>query len=369
MRAPERGVTSTWVGLGALATVLALVGSCSGSEPDPDPPAGPTLERAVEEHLATQDIFDDVRAVLVWQGDELVLEQYRGTTGEEYCDTQSVTKSVMSTLVGIAIDEGHIAGVDARLDQLLPDYSAQMRPAVAATTLEQVLTGTAGFAGSVLDPSLDFTRAEDWTAAALRDARPSTASEFAYSDGGAHLLSAILEEATGSPVLEYAQSSLFDPLGIVTEPATQPLAVPRNVDRYLEADFAWAIDPQGRNTGWSALKLRPEDMLKIGLLHLRDGVWEGEQVVSTSWVREATRSHVEASGAGEGYGYMWWVGEADDAPAYRAWGYGGQLIEVVPEQDLVVVVCSGGTSEEQLSRLTPDVILYLADEVIARSLD
>jgi CubicO group peptidase (beta-lactamase class C family) len=358
------------VSAGVLSVTLALAGACTGSQPEAKTDSsGPTLDVAVEEHLATQDIFEDVRAVLVSQDGELVLEDYRGTDATAYWDAQSVTKSVVSTLIGIAIDEGRIDGVEARLGQLLPDYAPQMDPAVADVTLEDVLTMRAGFAGSVYDPPTDFIGTPDWIAAILAEARPSAAREFAYSNDGAHLLSAVLEEATDMPVLEYARSRLFDPLGIDTRPVAQPLAVPRNVDAYLGADFAWAVDPQGLNTGWGGLKLRPDDMLKLGLLHLRGGEWQGRQIVSPTWVQQATRAHVEASGAGEGYGYMWWVGEADDAAAYRAWGYGGQLIEVVPDQDLVVAVNAEGTFEESTSRLAPDVILYLADEVIARALD
>ena len=91
----------------------------------------------------------------------------------------------------------------------------------------------------------------------------------------------------------------------------------------------------------------------------------GRQLVSADWVAEATRSHVEASGAGEGYGYLWWVDEADGSPSYRAWGYGGQLLEVVPERDLVVVVVSDVDLTGARSRLTPDLFDYLVDEIVA----
>lgn len=304
-----------------------------------------------------------VRAVIVATGDEVVLAEYRGADGDDFLDTESVTKSVMATLVGIALDEGLIEGVDATLGELLPHET--MSREVAATTLEQVLTMTGGFAGSFHAPTQDFSRTRDWTQAILRDVDPAEAGAFAYSNDGAHLLSAVLAEATGTSVLDYARRVLLDPLGVDSRPAGQPLAVPRNVPTYEAADFAWPVDPQGRATGWGLLKLTPQDLLALGRLHLDGGRWNGAQVVSADWIDEATRSHVEASGAGEGYGYLWWVEEADGSPSYRAWGYAGQMVEVVPERGLVVVVASEVDLLGPPSRLTPDLFDHMVDEIVA----
>ncbi len=364
--------TRTLAGLTVLLLICVVLVSCTSSaEPDSPPGAGTRLSSAevkaltteVAAYLGSQDIFDDVRAVLVATGDEVVLAEYQLAGPEDFFGTESVTKSVMSTLVGIAVGDGLIEGVDATLGELLPDRA--MPPEVAATTLEQVLTMTGGFAGTWFDPDQEFMRAPDWTLAVLRDAAPADAGTFAYSDGGAHLLSAVLTEATGTSVLSYARRILLDPLGVDSRPAAQPLAVRRNAAAYDAADFAWPVDPQGRALGWVLLKLRPEDLLAFGRLHLAEGRWEGRQVVPADWVAEATRSHVEASGAGEGYGYLWWVDEADGSPSYRAWGYGGQLVEVVPERDLVVVVASEVDLEGPVSRLRPDLFDYLVDEIVA----
>lgn len=365
--------TRRLAGLTVLLLISAVPVSCtSTAEPDASATgAGAPLSSGEVEELATevadylgsQDIFDDVRAVIVATGDEVVLAEYQLADPGDYVDTESVTKSVMSTLVGIAVDQGLIDGVDATLGDLLPDE--RMSRDVADTTLEQVLTMTGGFAGSYLEPTQDFVRSRDWTQAVLADADPSAAGSFAYSNDGAHLLSAVLTEATGTSVLAYARRVLLDPLGVESRPAAQPLAVRRNVAAYEAADFAWPVDPQGRATGWGLLKLRPEDLLALGRLHLAGGRWEGTQVVSADWVAEATRSHVEASGAGEGYGYLWWVDEADGSPSYRAWGYAGQMVEVVPERDLVVVVASEVDLLGPTSRLTPDLFDYLVDEVVA----
>lgn len=366
--APTRTLAGLTV---ALLICVVLVSCTSSAEPDSSTGAGAPLSSSevealtteVAAYLGSQDIFDDVRAVLVATGDEVVLAEYQLAGPEDFFGTESVTTSVMSTLVGIAIGDGLIEGVDATLGELLPDET--MRPEVAATTLEQVLTMTGGFAGTWFDPDQEFMRAPDWTRAVLRDAEPAEAGTFAYSDGGAHLLSAVLSEATGTSVLSYARRVLLDPLGVDSRPAAQPLAVRRNAAAYDAADFAWPVDPQGRALGWVLLKLRPEDLLAFGRLHLAEGRWEGRQVVPADWVAEATRSRLEASGAGEGYGYLWWVDEADGSPSYRAWGYGGQMVEVVPERDLVVVVASEVDFEGPTSRLRPDLFDYLVDEIVA----
>jgi len=164
---------------------------------------------------------------------------------------------------------------------------------------------------------------------------------FAYASAGSHLLSAILVEATGRSVLDYARDKLFNPLGISTDPATEPLAVEENLPVYEAASFAWPVDPQGLHLGDAFLKISARDMAKIGQLMLAGGRLDEKQIVPALWVTESTRAHVPTGGYGPGgddYGYHWWVTTADGHDAFVAAGFGGQLIEVVPDLDLVVVV-------------------------------
>jgi CubicO group peptidase (beta-lactamase class C family) len=289
----------------------------------------------------SSETFKRVRGVVVIADGRTVFEQYYNGSASQARDVESVTKSVMSTLVGIALDEGKLHSLDQNLAELLPSYAASMKPAVAAITLRQVLTMTAGFAGEPTDNSSNssaFTASPDWVRGVLSDVVQEPGKGFDYSNGDAHLLSAILVTATGQSVLDYARVKLFDPLGIVTRPAAQPLAVASNIPAYDRAAFAWPVDPQGRNTGWTLLKLRPADMAKIGMLYLNGGQWNGRRIVSAAWVREATKAQVPGVRTGDAYGYMWWVTTADGDPAFLASGFGGQMIEVVPRRRLVVVV-------------------------------
>ena len=314
----------------------------------------------------------DVQAVVVLRDDTTVFEGYYGTTAREFHDTRSVTKSVMSTLIGIAIADGSIAGVEATLADLLPDHRAEMTPAVARTTLDQVLSMTAG-----LPDNWDGQAGDAWvfakdpvtTILATPVRRPGEV--FAYSDTGPQLLAAILERATGQPLLDYARKKLLDPLGVDTRPAAQPEMTPKGEISYRSSDFAWPVDSTGLNLGAGRMKLRPRDMANFGSLFLARGRWHGHQVVPAAWVAAATSQHASAVGLGGadvGYGYMWWVGEAHGHPAFLAWGFGGQVIRVVPDLHLVVAVStdlpepdSQGVDAETMLSLTDDVILPVFD--------
>jgi CubicO group peptidase (beta-lactamase class C family) len=300
------------------------------------------VENRIQEFLdAGSGAFDRVRAILVSVAGRPVVERYYHSSAATTGNVFSVTKSVMSMLIGIAIDERKLGGVDQTLVELLPAYAATMPSAVKAVTLRQVLTMTAGLPP---DPPGDlpaFVTSGDWMAAILRKGTQQPAGQgFAYSSAGSHLLSAILRQATGRSTLDYARAKLFTPLGIRTVPAAEPVARAENRLAYDRARFAWPTDPQGNHVGFSFLKLTARDMARLGQLWLNQGRWAGRQLVSAGWVTESTTAHVDTHSTPEQYGYQWWVTTADGHRAYAAIGYGGQLIEVVPDLDLVAVVAS-----------------------------
>ncbi|GLI28448.1 6-aminohexanoate-dimer hydrolase [Agromyces rhizosphaerae] len=282
-----------------------------------------------------------LRALLVTVDGEPILDETFDSTAADGWDTADVTMSVMSTLIGIAIADGSVPGVDATLAELLPDHADQMGAQLAGATLDDVLTHTAGLAGTHEGPSYTFEQADDWIAQILADAVRPPGRTFDFSDGGAHLLSAILEQATGVSALEFARERLFGPLGIDTSIAFDgPLAQAADDD----AAVGWPVDPQGLSTGWSHLRLRPADLAAIGNLYLQDGRWQGEQVVPAEWVRLATSDRLGGvpirAGVTDGYGYLWWRTTFHEDPAYLAWGFGGQVIEVVPARGLVAVAAT-----------------------------
>lgn len=337
-----RRVLTAGVIIGALSTAAGCtVGESSTIDTD-------ELAADVDAYLETVDASDMVRAVLVYQDDLPVLERYSGATSEDHHGIASITKSIASALIGIAIGEGEIAGVDATLGELLPSYAAAMTPDVAAIPLQDVLRHTAGIApGDGLIVGLEYWTEPDWVRAILEDrAARGPGDGFAYSNAGSHLLGAILVEATGRSVLDYARAKLFDPLGIDTEPALERVYTGEEEnalelwEEYDAAAFAWPIDPQGHHETAGGIKLRPEDLATFGMLYLHSGWWGDRQIVPEEWVQESTTASVTTNANVNEYGYQWWVSEFEGEQVALAMGFHGQLIAILPDQDLVVVVAS-----------------------------
>jgi CubicO group peptidase (beta-lactamase class C family) len=305
---------------------------------------GDRLRAAVDALLGSDDrgMFRRLRSLLVSVGDRVLVEDYRGgQAATTTLEIWSVTKSVVATLVGMAVDEGKLSGVTTTLPELLPQHADAMVGAQRGVTLHQLLTMTAG-------PSTDDSvgppqPSSDWVSYALRSAadQPSV-GQFGYSNADSHVLAAIVARATGQPVLDYARTHLFGPLGIDSHEAGQHVARPEDVAAYQAAPgFAWLTDPSGLQLGAIGLKLTGRDLLKLGQLWLRQGQWAGHQLVSPDWVRRSIEADtVTGDRRAPGYGYQLWVTTAHGHPAFAARGYAGQLVEVVPELDLVVVVQS-----------------------------
>lgn len=232
----------------------------------------------------------------------------------------SVTKSVTSTLIGIALDKGYIKSVKQPILDFFPGSSiADADERKRSITLEHLLNMASGM--DTQDSYLygwvglgKMMEGEDWTQYVLdRPMIHAPGTTFEYSNCVSHLLSAILQKTTGMSALAFAQKHLFAPLGIT--------------------DVKWPSNRQGVNTGWGNMMLTPHDMAKIGLLYLNKGVWENKRVISAAWVEAATQKHIPAT-LFDGYGYQWWVSSEG---FYMAVGYLGQFIFVVPEKNLVVV--------------------------------
>jgi CubicO group peptidase (beta-lactamase class C family) len=188
-------------------------------------------------------------------------------------------------------------------------------------------------------------RSRDWVRYIL-GRRPETTpgAEFAYSGANSHLLSAIVADTTGESTLAYARGKLFGPLGIGTDNGLEQVLrrwppTRAEVAAYERAPVAWPRDPQGYHLGDSLLRLPARDLAKLGYLYLNGGRWDGAQVVPADYVAASTRPQSEPGGPGD-YGYQWWVTNETGHDGFRAQGYGGQLIQVIPDLDLVVVVTS-----------------------------
>jgi CubicO group peptidase (beta-lactamase class C family) len=242
----------------------------------------------------------------------------------------SVTKSFMTTLIGIAIDQGRIQ-LDQPMVSFFPDRTIanldDRKERVAVRHLVSMMNGLESGCLSGDEPTLDAMRANaDWVQAALdRKVVREPGTSFCYDSPGMHLLSAILQEATGMTALDFARQNLFEPLGI--------------------REVFWQSDPQGYTHGWGDLYLKPRDAAKLGYLWLNDGVWKGKQIVPASWVADSVETQ---SDAGEDdYGYGWWISE----DSFYALGRGGQNIKVYPSYNAIVVTTASGFDYDQLEPL------------------
>lgn len=267
--------------------------------------------KLLREHI--KENLPHMRSVLVIRHGYLIFEEYYQGAPNDYQDVASVAKSVISALIGIALQKGYIKSLDQKVVEFYPEYiTPKTDPQIRDITIEHLLTMTSG-----LEQETDF--GEDWFKSTLAQSVSSTPGQvFHYNDAAVHLLSGILTRATHMTAIEFGNKYLFQPLGIPSPP--------------------WETDSQGNNVGGDGLSLRPREMAKIGYLYLHQGFWDGQQLVPAKWIQASTEKHTTADILPDDYGYLWWVTTVEGHAAYFAAGFGGQFIYVVPDFDLVVVM-------------------------------
>ncbi len=313
--------------------------------------------------------WGNVHAVLIERDGRLAYEEYFAGPDQRWGrdlgtldadagrlhDLRSVSKTVTSTLVGIALGHGEIDSVQTRIGALLPERETALSGRKEAIRLEHLLTMSSGLqwdeSRPYSDPMNDERRlAESEDPVGFVLGRPlvrEPGSTWNYSGGSTQLLAAILESQTGSPLAEFANQALFEPLGI--------------------ADTEWLGDLAGMPAAASGLRMRPRDLAKIGSLFLHEGRWNGRQVVPSSWVETALRPHIdnrdpESPGfvLRSGYGYQWWVNtfETPLGPldVVSAVGNGGQRVFLVPELKMGVTMLGGAYNDPRFF-WTPERLL------------
>ncbi|MEK3878430.1 serine hydrolase domain-containing protein [Paenibacillus sp. FSL M7-0420] len=291
----------------------------------------------------------NLRSCLIQQQGRLIFEYYRDPrTASELAKINSCTKSILSALICIAMDQGLLPGPEAPLSEFFPQLRRDKDARKQDITLEQLLTMSAGFRWTEFGGANSFpkmTRSPHWVNYVLEQPiadEPGTRME--YNSGISQLLSSILVQATGQSTASYAEQFLFGPLGI--------------------RDYEWESDPQGIHTGGFGLKLRPVDLLNFGQLFLQTGVWKDSQIISGSWAARSVQPvmHTEPPRHG-GYGWHWWTdaltcssaaGESSLVDYYYARGYAGQFIYVVPELQLVIVL----TQDNKRGKNNPPVDVF-----------
>jgi len=290
------------------------------------------------------------------------LAQYTGGVGFDRDDTHnlaSVTKSFTTTLVGMAIDEGSISSVDAKVFDFFPEHShlVDQDPRRGDMTIEHLLLMTSGIGWNDLetysydDPRNDLIQmwnSEDPIEYALsRDLEAAPGSTFEYCNANTNILGEIIRRATGAGLDQFSRENLFDPLAV--------------------GELEWQMMPNSVVFASGDLRLRPRDMAKFGWLFTQMGKWDGEEVISQEWVETATAKHIDPDGDhawADGYGYGWWHWDLFSGGGmhhtYQASGWGGQWIVVVSEFGLVVVSTGGNYFRAEpmpMTRILTDYIL------------
>ena len=282
--------------------------------------------------------FQNLHSLLVVKGGRLVVEEYFGDLGaDDLHYTASVTKSVSTLLLGMAMERGLLPGLDdgvleMPLSELLPEYSQALSqdPEKGRMTLRHVLSMTGGLEWDEVsfpydDPRNDWVRvrsAEDPLELIFQQPMAGEpGSDFVYSGGMSTVVGYLLERATDGHPRSFAEEELFNPLGI--------------------AEYRWWDLEGGLLDAPGGLHLRPQDMAKIGQLMLNGGLWDGKRIVSQEWVAETTRRHVWNPGSPD-YALHWWCGDfhyqGRSTYLYMASGHGGQKIFVIPDLDMVIVL-------------------------------
>ena len=308
--------------------------------------------------------FKKIGSVLIARHGKLAYEGYFDGDAGTLRNTRSATKSITDVLIGIAIDEHKLSGVDAKILTLLPERARKIQnpdPRKAAITVEDFLTMSSPLE---CDDWNDASRGneermyvvEDWAQFILdlpirgrmhvgeQVEAPPHGRYFSYCTGGVFTLSEVLEKATGMRTDHYARKKLFRPLGIT------------NVE--------WVYSPMNVPQTGGGLQLTSRDLLKIAQLYLDGGEWQGKRIVSEAWVRSSTQPHARIDEATE-YGYLWWLKSFKSGeksyPAFFMTGNGGNKVVAIPALDMAVVITSTNYNthgmHEQTDKILTDYVL------------
>ncbi len=269
-----------------------------------------TIARIPEEH-------SHITSLLIVRNSQLVVEEYfNGNDSDSLIEVFSVTKSVTSALVGMAIGEGDLSGLGMTLAEGLPSYFTDGQNSDKADiTLNDLLLMRSGIGWDEALNALRIVTANgDLTEYVLEIPMSEAPGEsWTYSSGNSQLISALFTEQVGMTMADYARDNLFAPLGI--------------------SNFEWQTDGIGNNIGGAGLRLSAQDLAKFGYLFLQNGKWEDGQIIPDDWVELTTTTFIEDK---EDYSYHWWLTDY----SYNAEGFAGQYVTVIPEADVVIVLTS-----------------------------
>jgi CubicO group peptidase (beta-lactamase class C family) len=289
--------------------------------------------------------FKNVESFIVHSHSEIKFEKYyNGFKKDSLHHTQSQTKSIVSLLMGIAIDKGYIKSENDPVSSYFPEYFRKEDNLKSSVTIRDLLTMSAGFEWEEMLPmndpkndNMNMFRSYKWLNYALtRPMAKEPFTEFKYNSGLPMIVAGIIEKATKMKLEEFAAKYLFEPLGIKS--------------------YRWQKDSTGFCHAGGGLYVKPMDMMKIGIMVINNGKWENQQIISENWIRKSTSSYLPTSFDISNYGYFWWIRDRNTTGGkttrvISAEGAGGQKMYIFPEYQLIISFTERNYTTPQVSPL------------------
>ncbi|MBD5465013.1 MAG: serine hydrolase [Lachnospiraceae bacterium] len=292
------------------------------------------------EQKINNDYGNTIGMVILKDGTVSYEKYFNGCTADSRVHVYSVTKSIISALIGIALDKGCIKDMEEKVLDFFPEYKVKKgETTIQNITLKDMLVMTAPYKYRFFAPYVKYFTSSNWVEFSLDllGGRGKIGT-FRYAPLiGPDILSGILVKATGQSVFDFAAENLFSPLGITVEKSLtfqnkeEQMAFNRSTDI-----SGWVVDPMGTHAAGWGLTLTPMDMAKIGQLYLNGGMWADKQIISGKWIEESTTEHSRWKKQNLPYGYLWWLNE----DGYAAMGDGGNIIYVNTRKKLVVSIAA-----------------------------
>ena len=313
-----------WTPVTTVLLTAALTAVLVTSEPARAVQAAPAFDEA----LALARELPRLHSLIVsWRGTVVLERYYNGARATRPANVKSAAKSLISALVGIAIERRLVPGVDAPIATYFPTLATDRDIRKRDITIEDLLTMRAGLDSTSNRNYGAWVQSRNWVQYALsRGLLSAPGTVMDYSTGNTHLLSAILTKVTSTSTWQFANEALATPLGFT---------LPR-----------WPRDPQGIYFGGNDMLMTPRQMVAFGELYLNEGRVNSSQIVPKAWIERSFVPRGRSRFNGNSYGYGWWMRDLGKHRAYYAWGFGGQYIFVIPDLELVVVTTSSSTVAE-----------------------
>lgn len=277
-------------------------------------------------------------------GKKVYSDTWNNFKEDDCCHVMSVTKSIVSLLIGIAIDNKLINNVNQKVLDFFPEYNVKRgKKTIYDVTIKHLLTMTAPYKYKY-EPWVKVCTSDDWTIAALDllGGRKGITNEFKYSTLGIHILSGIIAKTSKIKTVDFANKYLFEPLGIPLHKNYLAKTVEEHKEFTISKksrDNIWFCDPQGVGTAGYGLCFSAQDMAKIGEMCLNNGVYNHKRIVSEEWIKESTTSYYQCKEEFQNmrYGYLWWLLDEKEK-SYAAIGNSGNVIYINPSKNIVVTV-------------------------------